>query len=132
MSNKKIGIRHQSVCVGDAIGNDIMGSYLLLEKLGFEPEIVCQYSDKKLPPAFQTTNCLPERVKEDYKLLIYHHSGYWAVGEDILNAFQGKIIVKYHNITPHNFFAPYSQRYEETCRQGREQTQRLVKGEKVA
>jgi glycosyltransferase involved in cell wall biosynthesis len=132
MINKKIGILHQSVCVGDAIGNDIMGSYLLLEKLGFEPEIVCQYPDRKIPTGFRKNiNWLPERVKKDYLLLIYHHSGYWAVGEEIINAFQGKIIVKYHNITPHNFFAPYSQRYEEVCREGREQTHRLVKCGKV-
>jgi glycosyltransferase involved in cell wall biosynthesis len=133
MKKIKIGIMHQSVCVGDAIGNDIMGSYLSLEKLGFEPEIVCQYPDKKIPLRFrQNINCTPSRIKEDYILLIYHHSGAWSICEDVIKAFQGKVVIKYHNITPHSFFAAYSQRYEDVCRQGREQTQRLVKGGKVA
>ena len=133
MTEKKIGILHQSVCVGDAIGNDIMGGYLLLKKMGFEPEIICQYFDKKIPSEFHHSNdCMSTRVNEDYSLLIYHHSGYRKVGEDIINGFQGKIVVKYHNITPHTFFAPYSQRYDDVCREGREQTHRFVKSNKVS
>jgi glycosyltransferase involved in cell wall biosynthesis len=53
---------------------------------------------------------------------------YWAFGETLIETANCPIIFKYHNITPPHFFEPYSVRYVELCRQGREQTTRLISG----
>jgi glycosyltransferase involved in cell wall biosynthesis len=132
MKKIKVGILHRSVCVGDAIGNDILGSYRLLEVLGFVPEIVCEFPDKKIPPIFQlNADLTPERVRNAYDMLIYHHSVNWPDGEQVIDAFPGSIVIKYHNITPAEFFSPYTPSYEAVCRQGREQTKRFAQGGKV-
>lgn len=129
----RIGILHRSVCVGDAIGNDIMGSYLLLENLGFEPEIVCQFPMQGFPPGFLLNEDFsPERVRDSYDVLIYHHSVDWPDGEKVINAFLGSVVVKYHNITCAEFFLPYTSLYADVCQQGREQTKRFVQSGKVA
>src|ERR1044071_2574583 len=100
----KISICHRSVVGGDAIGNDIVGSYLLLEGMGFSPTILCQFVDESLRDTMQVDNNLdPKHVSDDYDLLLYHHSIDWPDGEAIVDAFSGPIVGKYHNVTPGEF-----------------------------
>lgn len=133
MGKIRVAIIHRSVCVGDAIGNDILGSYLLLEKLGLTPEIVCQFPDREIAASFHlNTDLSPERVVNSYDFLIYHQSVDWTDGENIIDQFTGPVVCKYHNITPCEFFKPYSPSYEGVCFKGRVQTKRLVQNGTIA
>lgn len=132
MKNIRIGICHRSVTIGDAIGNDIAGSYALLERMGFVPEIVCQFSHEKIQSFYRVNVDLnPDHVRDAYDLLIYHHSVEWVDGENIIRLFAGPVVIKYHNITPASYFAAYSKMYMDTCTLGREQTNRLVRAKNV-
>jgi len=118
---------HRTVAIGDAIGNDIFGTYRLLERTTLAPTIVCEFPHSDLTGKFTVSTDLdPHHVNDSFDLLIYHHSVEWQDGEKILNAFDGQKIVKYHCVTPPHFFAKYSSRDEQTCRKGIEQTERIA------
>jgi len=127
-----ISICHRSVTNGDAIGNDIIGCYQLLERMGFSPTVLCQFADDNIRDSMRIDcNLDPEQVSRTYDLLLYHHSIEWRGGEAIIDAFSGPVVAKYHNITPGEFFAPYTTEYEAICSGGRNQTARLAHGSRV-
>jgi glycosyltransferase involved in cell wall biosynthesis len=59
-------------------------------------------------------------------ILIYHHSIGWPRGEEILFNTQNRIVLRYHNITPARFFAPYSLPHTQACEFGIESTKRIA------
>lgn len=123
---KNIIIAHQTVIDGDAISNDIMGMYRTLEGIGYKAYI---YADNYIGTiqAFQNDRFNAERLLNDAESwLIYHHSIFWEQGERLLNQFKGKIIFKYHNITPAHFYKPYAPFYCKQCDLGNKQTSRLI------
>ena len=65
-------------------------------------------------------------LKEPHDILIYHYSMGWNFGLDLLEDLTCRKIVKYHNITPPEFFAGISIDYETVCSQGREQVKDIA------
>lgn len=123
----RICIAHRAVAYGDAVGNDIAGTYRLLERCGYEVAIVCEFVHPRIAASLRViTTPDPAQATGQFDMLIYHHSIAWDAGEDLLNAFRGAIVVKYHNITPAAFFADYADIYRDYCERGREQTARLA------
>ena len=119
----KIAIISNSVVTYDAIGNDIEK---MLEILGKKHEchVYGQYVLNKRVKSI-SRNALLDLILDERNLLIYHHSIFWEDAENILNSARCKIAFRYHNITPPEYFKPYSKHYYDVCRLGREQTQRL-------
>src|SRR2546423_2961923 len=106
MKGFKVAICHQGFASGDAIGNDMAGMYRLLEQIGMEPTIVCEWN------SYGDNLRVSDSRSLDWKqlcLIIYHHSQYWAFGERLFDEAVCPVVVKYHNITPSHFFQPYSQ-----------------------
>lgn len=109
----------------DAVGNDIEAMFNL-----FSEHYTCRV---------YTENQVNKRVKyiEESELELYydnidviwvlHHSIYWRQGEKILSKVKGKIVFKYHNITPASYFEPYFELYADLCSNGREQTIQYMK-----
>lgn len=89
-------------------------------------------------------------LKEPENLVIYHHSGYWEDGEKLLREARGEIcddgldgeanetdkrgerpslpahlVIRYHNVTPPEYFTNYSAYYYRNCTKGRSQTEVL-------
>ena len=124
MSGFRVAICHQSVVWGDAIGHDIVAMYRLLKALGGQPLVVCE-SHRHL--ASDIHSSLVEDVDwASLSLIIYHHSQYWAAGERLLRSITCPVLLRYHNITPPQFFAPYSPLYATVCAEGRLMTERLL------
>ena len=121
---RRVALAHQSVVWGDAIGNDIVGMYRLLEALGFEPVIVGEVHRHQF--ADLATIAAKDAELSSCSLLIYHHSQFWATGETLLEGVECPVIFRYHNITPPHFFAPYSARYASLCEDGRRLTRQLA------
>lgn len=127
-----ISICHRTVNSGDAIGNDIIGSYQLLERMGFSPTVLCQFADDNVRDSMRIDcNLDPEQVSRTYDWLLYHHSIEWRGGEAIIDAFSGPVVARYHNVTPAEFFAPYTAEYEAICNRGRSQTARMTQNSRV-
>lgn len=116
----KIAILHQTVTNHDAIGNDIEAMYNIINDIG-----TCKvYAENQFNTkvSYMEKNDLMELIQDENNLVIYHHSVFWQEGEQILDECKCKIIIRYHNITPPEFFEPYNEHHTSQCTKGREQT----------
>src|SRR3954470_10925309 len=60
-------------------------------------------------------------------LLIYHFSIEWRPGLELLRELKCRRAIKYHNVTPPEFFVGISLWHEEKCREGREQLKSIAR-----
>lgn len=132
----KILLMHQTVAAHDAIGNDIAymaglfnGGWANLYGAPAEVAVYCEFQ-KKEGYSYVNRNQALEILKDPENMVIYHHSGYWEDGERLLCEAQkggaaAHLIIRYHNVTPPEFFADYSAFYFQNCSKGRKQTERL-------
>ena len=122
----KIAICHEHIFDGDAVGNDIVGMAKVLTNLGIKTILIGENISESISKV-QTVILNHDNLDlNQFEILIYHHSTFWAKGEKLLYNFSGTIIFKYHNITPEDFFKPYSRVYYEHCLRGRHQTSKLL------
>lgn len=117
-----------------------------------EVVVYCEFR-KKEGYSYVNRNEALEILKHSENLVIYHHSGYWEDGERLLREARGenyeswgeqgeleagveiserkkaiipaRLVIRYHNVTPPEFFADYSAFYFQNCTKGRKQTERL-------
>ena len=102
----------------DAISNDLYGMQQVLAEQGHDVRLFAQNSlttEHEIGPATEIKNFLASR--DD--LLIYHYSMGWDFGLDLVRELKCRTAIKYHNITPPEYFAGYSKDYENVCRHGR-------------
>jgi glycosyltransferase involved in cell wall biosynthesis len=123
----RIGIAHGNIVLRDAIGHDILGMASVLDESGFAVCLVADNFGAGLPDGYETLSAEEAAAHQDLDLLIYHHSIFWPAGETLLRAVAAPRLLKYHNVTPPDFFAAYSSHYVDLCADGRAQTRRLVK-----
>jgi len=55
----------------------------------------------------------------DDDVLIYHYAIEWPKGDEVYAAFQGRRILKYHNVTPPHLLMPYNKAIADACERGR-------------
>lgn len=122
----KIAICHEHILNGDAVGNDIVGMARVLIELGIETHLFGENVSESITSTFSVVTDFDNLKLCQYKILIYHHSTYWSRGAKLLKNFSGTIIFRYHNITPANFFKPYSKIHYEHCLKGRKQNLKLA------
>jgi glycosyltransferase involved in cell wall biosynthesis len=122
----RAGIAHASVVPRDAIGHDVLGMYDILVESGFSVDLIGEYFESSIPSSCRKLTVEEAIEENDLDLLIYHHSIFWKKGETLLRSIRARRVMKYHNITPAEFFQGYSDFYEGQCRDGRDQTRRLI------
>ncbi len=91
---------------GDAIGNDTVALKKAISDMGYISEIYAENIDKRLPSDTAKNISRLKNLKKD-DVLIYHKS----TGTDLtfkIQDFQCRKIMIYHNVTPPEFFRPYS------------------------
>lgn len=107
----------------DAIGNDAAHQLQVLERQGLEVFI---YADEVKRPGMaqylMDKSALLDFIKDPENSLIYHHGGCWDNGLTILKKAKCRLFIKYHNITPPEFFRPYSEFHATFCDRGMDQT----------
>ena len=103
---------------GDAIGNHTLWIRDRLQSFGYSSEIFARHiSPEMLHQAHPL--CAPQSLPGD-AAIIYHHS----IGTEItpwVCQHRGPKALIYHNITPAEFFTPYSPDFAEILRHGREE-----------
>jgi glycosyltransferase involved in cell wall biosynthesis len=107
---------------GDAVCNDVFGMYDVLKKRGLDTRIYAadwNMSDQSY--RIWPVSKIKSFLKSLSDILIYHHSMGWRTGADLLNELKCRKVIKYHNVTPPEFFSGWSEEYEEVCREGRNQ-----------
>lgn len=96
----KIVICHPNIVLDSIVCNDIIGMYELLSSMGLSVTIASEKIDKVITSNY---NCVDffELLKFDYDILIYHFSNLWNHGSKLINFFKGNLVVKYHELPPH-------------------------------
>lgn len=126
MNQPVVAIAHQTIIEGDAIGNDICGMYKTLLDQGYNVGLIAEFTEKSIKQFQLSSLQINQFLKNKDAVLIYHQSINWEWGEELLKKFKGKVIFKYHNITPARHFKAFSSVHYGKCLQGSEQTKRFI------
>src|SRR5262245_27855654 len=109
----------------DAIGNDILETRRLLTELGHRVEICADLVHLKGSRILSLKQGR-KLFADPNTILIYHHSVGWEPGLNAVFHAKCRRIVRYHNITPPEFFHPYNPDLAAACCTGREHLARLA------
>ncbi|MBX3701935.1 MAG: glycosyltransferase [Dokdonella sp.] len=104
----------------DAVGNDALMMARLLRERGIDTRVFCGTAVGVDEPHYPIAGLAAFAGGPD-DLVIYHFSVGWQPALDLLRRVRGYRVVRYHNITPARFFAPYSPEHEAACAAGRAQ-----------
>lgn len=116
---------------GDAIGNDVY--FQAQSELGkCKPGLFCGMSEVDFLPVLLSRRQLLRLARRPGAVLVYHHAFHWQGMERLLRRIRCPLIVKYHNITPPQFFAPYRRQAAHQAALGMGQTRWLVQQGRVA
>lgn len=104
----------------DAVGNDTLAMAALLRERGIETRVFCDVAHGVDEATYAPDGLLDFAGGAD-DLILYHFSTGWPLALDLLGKARGFRVVRYHNITPPEFFAGSSKIYETACAKGREE-----------
>ena len=116
----RIAILTPSITTGDAVSNDALGMYGSLKRQGHDVRIYAEgwtFNEPQIRPALK----LKQFIKHPADVLIYHYSRGWDFGLELLKEANYRTAIKYHNVTPPEFFAAISPDFARMCLKGREQ-----------
>lgn len=111
---------------GDAVGNDVFGMYEALKAAGYDTRLFAESWTIKEPKVECVTE-IREFLKSPTDLLIYHFSMGWEPGLELLKDGAFRVAVKYHNVTPPEFFDGVSESHVEMCRRGRAEINEIAR-----
>ncbi|MFW7378366.1 MAG: glycosyltransferase family 4 protein [Oligoflexus sp.] len=123
-----IVIATPSLTIHDAVGNDVRIQKEILEQSPDKPSVYI-YAEHQHPKLRHL--CISERealehISDPDNILIYHHSVYWPKIDRFYQIAQCRVFMKYHNITPAQFFKKYDATAYYYCKMGRHQTKCLI------
>jgi glycosyltransferase involved in cell wall biosynthesis len=123
----RIAILTPSLTTGDAVGNDVLVMHDVLKRRGLDVRLYAEgwsnIDDHKIWPADKLGNYL--KAKSD--VLIYHYSRGWDFGLELLSELECKTSVRYHNVTPPEFFTRFSDDLARMCLEGRKQLRSIAR-----
>jgi glycosyltransferase involved in cell wall biosynthesis len=102
----------------DAVATDARGMVAALSRQGHD---VALFASGPVGGDARPLSELATISRDPAAVLIYHFGFGWPPGVDILRAARCRRIVRYHNVTPPQFFSRWSDEYERACRAGREE-----------
>ncbi|WP_395679649.1 glycosyltransferase family 4 protein [Dokdonella sp.] len=102
----------------DAVGNDALSMARILRERGIDTRVFCDVAVGVEEPTWRC-DALLDFAGGPGDLVIYHFSVGAPAALDILRRARGYRVVRYHNITPPEFFVPYSQTHSDACLAGR-------------
>jgi len=108
-----------TISPNDAVGNEALVIKNELKKMGYVSEIFAQNIHPTLKRHIQIYTKLKETISKN-DILIYHHS----IGCDfpeIIKNIDSKLIMRYHNVTPPNFFKGVNNTLTDLCQKGIDQ-----------
>jgi len=110
---------------GDAVGNEVVAFKKFLQENGYVTEIFTESMSPKLPAGTaQHYRRMP--VLEEDDIVIYHFASQCALF-DVVKQLNCKIVLRYHNITPPEFFAGYDNNAVNACANGLAQVREIKK-----
>jgi len=124
----KIGILVPTLTNGDAVSHDAIGMARCLRGRGYDVEFFTlrNTSDEATRPVHDLASNL--RSVDD--VLIYHHQISFEAGVRAVESLAcRRKVVKYHNVTPPEFFADFDDTLAKACEEGIRQVERLARSD---
>jgi glycosyltransferase involved in cell wall biosynthesis len=121
----RVAILTPTLTSADAVSNDVLTMRSVLTRRGHEVRIFAESTNiagEQIEPPGAALSYL--RTNND--VLIYHHSIGCPAGVDTMKAASCRKIVKYHNVTPPEFFEGISKQHQHLCESGRSQLTEIV------
>jgi glycosyltransferase involved in cell wall biosynthesis len=97
-----------------------------LERRGYEARPYAGGQDFQVPKVWPASG-LKDFLVDAEDILIYHYSIGWEPGLELLRELKCRTVIKYHNVTPPEFFEGISQWHIDKCRDGRSQLREIVR-----
>jgi glycosyltransferase involved in cell wall biosynthesis len=116
----RVAVLTSHLSKGDAVSNDVAGMCAAFQRRGYDARIFAGGSDLTELDIGDVAE-VKEFLASPSDLLVYHFSIGWKPGLDLLRDVLCRRAIKYHNVTPPEFFAGVSLWHEEQCRAGREE-----------
>jgi len=107
---------------GDAIGNEAIAIASYLRSRQCDTCIFCISMRGSFPEDF--AKLIDEYKDDDQTVILFHLSAGGRLNEKLFQ-YRAKVIIRYHNITPPEFFHEYDRAAEFSCLRGRLQAERL-------
>jgi glycosyltransferase involved in cell wall biosynthesis len=123
---RRIAVVTSHLAPGDAVSNDVAGMYEALLKHGYDVRVYAGSWDIDEPTVYPIEE-ISNFIDSSNDLFLYHHSIAWAPGQELLTSLGSRKAIKYHNVTPPEFFAGISPWHEEKCREGRNELRDLAR-----
>lgn len=94
----------------DSVAKDLAFQYRLFKQWGFHVRVFAgRYNQEYYPDLpIEDSQLLPSALQEKSGHVIYHACQGWKEMDDYFRAATPSLIIKWHNVTPPWFFAPYS------------------------
>lgn len=122
----RIAIVTPHVTTGAAVSSDVLGMYRVLERHGYESRIYAESWDLEVPE-ISSINEIHDFLTRPEDIFLYHHSIGSTTGLEFLRTQKCRTIIKYHNVTPPEFFSGISRWHEEKCREGQQQLKLIAR-----
>ncbi|MGH9883122.1 MAG: glycosyltransferase family 4 protein, partial [Pyrinomonadaceae bacterium] len=116
----RIALLTPSITTRDAVSNDVLGMYSVLRQRGFDVGIFAEGWALKQPEV-RPADEVQRYLKQSDDILIYHYSRGWDTGLELLHSLKCHTVVRYHNVTPPEYFTRYSSDLAVICLEGRKQ-----------
>lgn len=121
----RIAILSPSLTTADAVSNDVVGEFDVLTSAGNEVRLFCETHSLDHPQLFDVAH-VGKFLKSANDILIYHHSRGWSPGLELIRGLRCRRVIRYHNITPAEFFVRFSRTDQELCERGRKELVQLA------
>lgn len=121
----RVAILTPNLTPADAVSNDVLAMESLLSDRGHEVCVFAEHANlegRKIAEPSETRSFL----QDTQDVLIYHHSIGWERGIEIVKNASCRKAIKYHNVTPPQFFAGISEEHQHLCAAGRRQLLDIV------
>ncbi len=104
----------------DAVSNDALGMTTALRALGHEVAVFAPHARGVAEPAL-APDTIEDWLRSRDDVVLYHYCVGWDFPLALFKRTRARRILRYHNITPPEFFAGWSPGYEAACAEGRAQ-----------
>lgn len=116
----RIGLMVPDLTPHDAVGNDVFGMYLTLNAQGHECRIFTLSGETRHPIRVYHYEDMPFFLNNQSDLIIFHYCTSDSQALRAIRQSPARVIVKYHNLTPPHFMAPYNKDFALACKRARD------------
>ena len=104
----------------DAVSNDVRGMTAALRQLGHEVALFAPHA-RGVDESVYAPDAIDAWLHSSDDMVIYHYCVGWDFALALFRRTRARRVVRYHNITPAEFFSDWSPGYVDACAQGRAQ-----------